>query len=260
MAEGTVRVTIEGPLAIITLSRPQKLNAVDLDMLRALAAACDEVEASSAVRAAILTGAGKAFSAGGDIKAWSGMGAAEFGHAWVRYGHRVFDRLATLRVPVIAALNGHALGGGLELAGAADIRIAEQQIRIGMPETSLGMVPGWSGTQRLVRRFGAQIVRRMVLGGEVFSADEGCALGLVDAVAPTGGALEAAKVYAARVAQRGPAALEVAKLMLACASGEDNGSAVEALGSILVAKTPDLKEGVAAFGEKRPAIFKGDWS
>ena len=260
MAEATVRVDIEGAVAIITLSRPQKRNALDLGMLKALAAACDEVEATSGVRAAILTGEGKGFCAGGDIKAWSSMEAGEFGHAWVRFGHRVFERLATLRVPVIAALNGHALGGGLELAGAADIRIAEQQIRIGLPETSLGMVPGWSGTQRLVKRFGAQIVRRMVLGGEMFSADEACALGLVDAVAPTGGALEAAKVYAARVAQRGPAALEVAKLMLACASGEDNGSAVEALGSILVAKTPDLKEGVAAFGEKRPAIFKGDWS
>ena len=260
MAEGTVRVTIDGAVAIITLSRPEKRNALDLAMLKALAAACDEVEANSAVRAAILTGEGKAFCAGGDIKSWSAMEANEFGHAWVRYGHRVFDRLATVRVPVIAALNGHAFGGGLELAGAADIRIAEQQIRIGLPETSLGMIPGWSGTQRLVKRFGAQIVRRMVLGGEMFSADEACALGLVDAVAPTGGALEAAKVYAARVAQRGPAALEVAKLMLASASGEDNGSAVEALGAILVAKTPDLKEGVAAFGEKRPANFKGDWS
>ena len=260
MADTTVRVTIEGAVAIITLSRPEKRNAMDLAMLKALAAACDEVETNSAVRAAILTGEGKAFCAGGDIKAWSAMDAAEFGHAWVRFGHRVFDRLATLRVPVIAALNGHAFGGGLELAGAADIRIAERQIEIGLPETSLGMVPGWSGTQRLVKRFGAQIVRRMVLGGEMFSADEAFALGLVDAVAPTGGALEAAKVYAARLAKRGPAALEVAKLMIASASGEDNGSAVEALGAILVAKTPDLKEGVAAFGEKRAANFKGDWS
>jgi enoyl-CoA hydratase len=90
------------------------------------------------VRVAILTGEGKAFSAGGDIKAWGHMEAQEFGHAWVRYGHRVFERLATLRVPLIAALNGHALGGGLELAGVADIRIAEEQIKIGLPETGSG--------------------------------------------------------------------------------------------------------------------------
>jgi enoyl-CoA hydratase/carnithine racemase len=259
MAEGTVAVSVEGAVALITVSRPDKLNALDIDMLKALSTACDEVEANAAVRVAILTGEGKAFSAGGDIKAWGGMEANEFGHAWVRFGHRVFERLATLRVPLIAALNGHALGGGLELAGTADIRIAEQHIKIGLPETGLGMIPGWSGTQRLVKRFGAQIVRRMVLGGEMFTAEDARSHGLVDAVVPTGGALDAAKTYAARIAQKGPAAIEIAKLMIASANGEDNGTAVEALGSILVAKTADLKEGVAAFSEKRPANFKGEW-
>ncbi|ATN37654.1 enoyl-CoA hydratase (plasmid) [Rhizobium sp. ACO-34A] len=257
MAE--VRVDVEGAVAILTVSRPEKLNALDIDMLKALAAACDTVEADGRIRVAILTGDGKAFSAGGDIKAWSGMTANEFGHAWVRFGHRVFERLAKLRVPLIAAINGHALGGGLELAGVADIRIAERQVKIGLPETSLGMVPGWSGTQRLVHRFGAQVVRRMVLGGEMFSAEEAQSLGVVDAVVDTGTVLDAAKTYAERVAQRGPAALEVAKLMIAVANGEDDGSAVEALGSILVAKTADLEEGVAAFGAKRPAVFKGEW-
>lgn len=257
MAE--VRIDVEGAVAILTVSRPEKLNALDIDMLKALAAACDTVEADGRIRVAILTGDGKAFSAGGDIKAWSGMTANEFGHAWVRFGHRVFERLATLRVPLIAAINGHALGGGLELAGVADIRIAERQVKIGLPETSLAMVPGWSGTQRLVHRFGAQVVRRMVLGGEMFSAEEAQSLGIIDAVVDTGTVLDAARSYAERVAQRGPAALEVAKLMIAVANGEDNGSAVEALGSILVAKTADLKEGVAAFGEKRPAVFKGEW-
>lgn len=259
MTDGAVRVDVEGAVALITVARPSKLNALDIDMLKALSAACDQVDANAAVRVAILTGEGKAFSAGGDIKAWGGMQANEFGHAWVRFGHRVFERLATLRMPLIAALNGHALGGGLELAGVADIRIAEEQIKIGLPETGLGMIPGWSGTQRLVKRFGAQVIRRMVLGGEMFTAEEARALGIVDAVVATGGAVEAAKAYAERVASRGPAAVEVAKLMIASANGEDNGTAVEALGSILVAKTADLKEGVAAFSEKRPAQFKGEW-
>jgi enoyl-CoA hydratase len=259
MSDKTVRVEIEGGVAVMTVSRPEKVNAFDLDMLKALAAACDRVEGDATVRVAILTGEGKAFSAGGDIKAWAGMKPEEFGHQWVRFGHRVFERLATLRMPLIAALNGHALGGGLELAACADIRIAESQIRIGLPEAGLGMVPGWSGTQRLVKRFGAQVVRRMVLGGEMFSAEEGRANGLVDAVVETGTVVQEAKAYAARVATRGPAALEISKLMIAVANGEDNGAAVEALGSILAAKTGDLKEGVAAFSEKRQATFKGEW-
>ncbi|RRH84624.1 enoyl-CoA hydratase/isomerase family protein, partial [Mesorhizobium tamadayense] len=162
MADAHMRLAAEGAVASVTIARPEKLNAFDIDMLKALAAICDEVEAMTDVRAVVLTGEGRAFSAGGDIKAWGAMQANEFGQAWVRFGHRVFERLATLRMPVIAALNGHALGGGLELAAAADFRIAEQHIRIGLPETGLGMIPGWSGTQRLVRRFGAQIVRRMV--------------------------------------------------------------------------------------------------
>jgi enoyl-CoA hydratase/carnithine racemase len=259
MASGTVSIRIEDHVAIMTVSRPEKLNALDLEMLKALSDAADEVESNAEVRAAILTGEGKGFSAGGDIKAWGGMPPQEFGHAWVRHGHRVFERLATLRVPLIAALNGHALGGGLELAGVADIRIAEEHIKIGLPETGLGMVPGWSGTQRLVKRFGAQVVRRMALGGEIFTAEEARLLGVVDAVTSTGGVVEAAKQYAQRVATRGPAALEIVKLMIASASGEDNGTAVEALGSILAAKTGDLKEGVASFSEKRPAKFKGEW-
>ena len=259
MASGTVDIRVEDHVAIMTVSRPEKLNALDLDMLKALSDAADEVEANAEVRAAILTGEGKGFSAGGDIKAWGGMQPQEFGHAWVRHGHRVFERLATLRVPLIAALNGHALGGGLELAGVADVRIAEEHIRFGLPDTGLGMVPGWSGTQRLVKRFGAQVVRRMALGGEMFTAEEARLLGVVDAVTSTGTVVDAAKEYARRIAARGPAALEIVKLMIASASGEDNGTAVEALGSILAAKTGDLKEGVASFSEKRPAKFKGEW-
>ena len=260
MNDARLKVELDGAVATITLTRPERLNAIDLDMLKALDRACDEIEANTAIHAAILTGEGKGFSAGGDIKAWGAMDPGQFGHQWVRYGHRVFDRLAALRVPLIAALNGHALGGGLELAACADIRIAEAQIRVGLPETTLGIVPGWSGTQRVVRRFGAQIVRRMLLGGEVFSAEEARALGLVDRVVETGGALAAAREQAEKAARGGPASVETAKLLIAVAEGEGADAAAEAIGSMLVAKTADLREGVAAFGGKRPARFGGDWS
>ncbi len=256
---GQIHINVEGHIATLTITRPEKLNAFNLEMLTDLAAACEQVEKDQTIRVLILTGEGKAFSAGGDIKAWGAMTPSEFGHHWVRFGHRIFDRLANLRMPVIAAMNGHALGGGLELAACADIRVAESHIKIGMPETSLGMVPGWSGTQRLVLRFGAQNIRKMVLGGEVFSAGAAAGLGIVDHLAPTGRGLHKALEIAEAIAKRSPVALEIAKLMIAVSSGEDKGSAVEALGSILAAKTGDMREGVAAFSAKRPAEFLGAW-
>lgn len=259
MSEQALRLTVDGAIATLLIARPEKLNALDLSLLKALSSLCDEIETNTSIRVVVLRGEGKAFSAGGDIKAWGGMQPNEFGHEWVRFGHRVFDRLAQLRVPLIAALNGHALGGGLELAAVADIRIATRGIKIGLPETGLGMVPGWSGTQRLARRFGTQIIRRMVLGGEMFTADEALLHGIVDAVVEADQLDHAVQDYADRISKRGPAATEIAKLMLAAHDGENTEAAIEVLASILAAKTADLKEGVASFVEKRPAKFEGKW-
>ena len=183
------------------------------------------------------------------------MSAADFQVKWVRYGHRVFDRLARLRQPTIAVLSGHALGGGLELAAACDFRVAETQVKLGFPETSIGVVPGWSGTQRAVRRFGVQAVRRMALGGEILLAPEALSLGVVDRVVETGKALAEAKTWAENIAERGPLATEAAKLMIAVAEGEESAASVEALASGFIALTGDLKEGVGAFREKRKPAF-----
>ena len=258
MPEPFVLSENRGPVAILTLNRPEKLNAIDLAMLGDLAAGLDRIERDPGVRAVIVTGAGRAFSTGGDIHAWSAMTAGQFAFEWVRAGHRAFDRLARLRQPVIAALNGAALGGGLELAAAADFRIAAEGARLGLPETGLGMVPGWSGTQRLVRRFGGQIVRRMALGGEVFSASEALQLGLVETVSADGDALAGALAYAESIVARGPAAIAAAKLMIALAEGEEGDGAVEGLGALHIAATEELREGVAAFKAKRAPNFKGE--
>ena len=124
-------------------------------MVLAIERAAHQIDAMAGVRAAIITGKGeKSFCAGGDIEAWSAWNPKEFAMAWVRHGHRAFDALARLRQPLIAALNGHTLGGGLELAATADFRIAEEQVKLGSPEIGIGIIPGWSGTQRTVRRFG----------------------------------------------------------------------------------------------------------
>ena len=221
----------DGAIGVVTLRRPEKFNALDIPMLRALEAALDAAEDAQGVRVVLLCGEGKGFCAGGDVEAWSAMSAADFQVKWVRYGHRVFDRLARLRQPTIAVLSGHALGGGLELAAACDLRVAETQVKLGFPETSIGVVPGWSGTQRAVRRFGAQTVRRMALGGEIFLAPEALISGIVDRVVETGKAFAEAKAWAERMAERGPLATEAAKLMISVAEGEESSAAVEALAS-----------------------------
>jgi len=256
MSDRLVTFEQDGAIGTITLRRPEKFNALDIAMLRALEAALDEAEAAEDVRVVLILGQGKGFSAGGDVEAWSAMSATDFQVAWVRYGHRVFDRLARLRQPTVAVISGHALGGGLELAAAADFRVAERQVKLGFPETSIGVAPGWSGTQRAVRRFGPQAVRRMALGGEVLTAEQALAVGVVDRVVATGGALAEAKAWAAKIAERGPLATEAAKLMIAVAEDEESAASVEALASGFIALTGDLKVGVEAYHAKQKPAFK----
>jgi enoyl-CoA hydratase/carnithine racemase len=251
-----IALEIQGRFAIITVARPEKLNALDYEMVLALERAALIVDAERDVRAAIITGTGgKSFCAGGDIEAWSKLSPQDFGMAWVRHGHRAFDALARMRPPLIAALNGHTLGGGLELAATADFRIAEEHVKLGSPETGIGIIPGWSGTQRAVRRFGAQTVRRMALLGEIFTAEEGKTLGLVDMVVPKGQGFAAAKEMAQRVAARGPAATQATKMLINAVSGEEHERALEALAGAVAANSDDLQEGVTAFREKRKPAF-----
>lgn len=249
-----ILLEIKGDIAHLRLNRSEKLNAVNAEMVEELSACCREIE-QSAAQVVILSGEGKAFCAGGDIEAWSATDAEAFGRHWIREGHAAFDALARLRQPVIAVLDGHAFGGGLELAACADIRIAESHVRISQPETGIGIIPGWSGTQRAVRRFGAQVIRRMAIFGEAFSAEEALALGLVDRVVPSGEARHIAEKVAEQILGRSARATELTKMMINASEGEEFERIVESLGGALAAGSREIEEGVAAFREKRPPNF-----
>ncbi len=259
MSTGAITWHADGPIAQIRLNRPERSNALDAAMVDTLHQVCREIERADGLRAVILSGAGKAFCAGGDIDAWSDLDAETFSRRWLRDGHDTFDALARLRLPVIAVLNGHALGGGLELASCADYRIAEAHVKLGQPETGLGVIPGWSGTQRAVRRFGAQAVRRMVVMGEVFSAGDALKLGIVDKVVETGQGLATAQDLATAISARAPRATELAKMMVNAAEGEERERVLDALAGAAAFAAPDLEEGTRAFREKRtPDFSKGD--
>lgn len=250
MSDPRLDLSFDGAVARMTIRRPEKLNALDAAMVDALVPLCRAVERSAA-KVLILTGEGeKSFCAGGDVTAWSALDPPEFARHWIRDGHAGFDALARLSQPVIAVLNGHCLGGGLELAACADYRIAESHARIGLPETSLGIIPGWSGTQRTARRFGPQLIRRMSLFGEVYSADEALRLSLVDKVVDKGSGLAAAEELAAIVAGRSATATELAKMLINAAEGEERERVLDAFAGRIAAGSDYLRAGLAAFREK----------
>ncbi|MGB8812509.1 MAG: enoyl-CoA hydratase/isomerase family protein [Paracoccaceae bacterium] len=251
-----VHLQISGAIATLRLENPAKLNAFTIDMLAQLATHCDLIERRPEIRAVIITAEGeRAFCTGADITAWSGLPPAEFARHWVRDGHRVFDRLARLCKPTIAAINGPAFGGGLELAAACDIRVMAPKATLALPESGVGIVPGWSGTQRLARLLPEPVLKEMALFGRRLTADRAYAVGFIAEIADDPRA--AALAIAERLISTSPRATEVAKYMIHAAVGEDRAAMIETLGSGMIAATQDRTEGVAAFAAKRKPEFPG---
>ena len=256
MSDGRVTFARDGALARITLDRPAKLNALTPAMLASLGGIVERIERDDEVRAVVLSAAGdRAFCVGADINAWGDADALHMWRHWVREGHAVLDRLARLRPPLIAAVEGMALGGGLELAATADLRIAGAGAAFGLPEADVGVVPGWSGTQRLVRTIGPAPVKLMALAGERLDAAAAERIGLVHRVVPAGAALDAALEMAARIAARAPVAVQLSKQLIDAALGENTATTLEALASGVAGATKDIREGVASFREKRAPAF-----
>ncbi|HEY1435185.1 MAG TPA: enoyl-CoA hydratase-related protein [Thermoanaerobaculia bacterium] len=250
----------DGGIRVLTVTRPEKLNALNAAVLDDVAAAVGRAEADGGLRCLIVTGAGeKAFIAGADIGELAMLTPLE-GREHARRGQALLDRLSALPVPTIAALNGFAYGGGLELAMACTLRVAAENVRMGLPETSLGILPGYGGTQRLARIVGPARALELVLTAEKgLTAAEAERIGLVNKIFPAGQALEGALGIAKKIAANGPVACRYA--MEAIRRGLEmplaEGQLLEATLFGLCAATSDTKEGMAAFLEKRPARFTG---
>lgn len=259
MATDVVLLEQDGPLAILTINRPDKLNALDPSVIGGLHEKVEQLRGASGVRCAILTGAGdKAFVAGADIAAMQSMSPDE-ARAFAQKGHALGAAMESLPIPIIAAVNGFALGGGCELALACDFVHASEKARFGQPEVKLGVIPGFGGTQRLARRVGIGRARELVYSGAMIGAEEALRIGLVNAIHPHGELMARVRALATTIAAQGPFAIAEAKRVLL--EGEEKplaeANAIEVEGFARCFETSDQKEGMKAFLEKRAPAFTG---
>ena len=257
----TLLVEDRGAVRLVTIHRPDALNALNEIVIAELSRVFHQVQedAPAKVRAVVLTGAGKAFVAGADIKAMAEMGEAD-ARAFASAGHAVGEMIAALPVPVLAAVNGFALGGGCELALACDFIYASSKAKFGQPEVNLGVIPGFGGTQRLARRVGVARCMELCLTGEMIRADEALRIGLANKVFEPEELVEAALKVGETIASKGPLAVAKAKQVIHRGADEPlpaaNALEVEAFAALF--ETADQKEGMKAFMDKRNPAFKGE--
>ncbi len=250
---------LEGAVATVTINRPDKLNALNRATVAELEQVVGEIERDEQVRAVIVTGAGeKAFVAGADINELAALAPIEAARFAAR-GQRLFRRLELLPKPVIAAINGFALGGGLELAMACTFRLASENARLGQPEIKLGILPGYGGTQRLPRLVGKGAALALLLTGDPIPAQEAYRIGLVQQVVPQAELLATARQWVARILANGPlaAGLLLEAVQLGLEMPLEEAMAFEAAQFGLSCSTEDMRECTRAFLEKRQAQFRG---
>ncbi|MCR4317468.1 MAG: enoyl-CoA hydratase-related protein [Planctomycetes bacterium] len=258
MSYETIKYEIDGSTAVITLSRPEVLNALNSKLLGELAEAVEKAAADENVRGVILTGEGKAFAAGADISEMKDQpGLAMIERA--KRGQALLARIENLGKPVVAAVNGFALGGGCEISMACTFRTASTKAKFGQPEVKLGIIPGYGGTQRLVRLVGMGRAMELMITGDMITADEALRIGLVNYVFEPEELLPKTKEIIAKAAANGPIAVKYAMLSAMSGASMDLKSALEYEATLfgICAGTADKQEGMAAFLEKRAAKFTG---
>jgi enoyl-CoA hydratase len=256
MADSLVLVERDGAIAVVLLNRPDQLNALSDELMEELVSALAELDRDEGVRAIVLGGSGRAFAAGADIGELAQASAID-----LYYQRRIerWDAIRGLWTPLIAAVSGHCLGGGCELALACDLIVASESAQFGQPETGLGIIPGAGGTQRLTRAVGKALAMDVILSGRRLSADEALAAGLVARVVPQEAWLEEAKALAREIAEKGPVGTRLAKESVdrAFETTLTAGLEAERRAPYLAFASEDAKEGLTAFTEKRKPEFKG---
>lgn len=253
-----IRFEIDSQIATLTIDRPDKLNALDPAMLDAIDGHLRLLDRSTDACVLIVTGAGeRSFCVGADIGVWSELEPIDMWRRWVREGAAVFDRLARLRIPTIAALNGYAFGGGLELALACDLRIAADTALLSAPEVKIGTVPGWGGTCRLPGLIGPARAKEMIFTGKRIAADKAERWGLANEVVPAAELTSTVRAWATEIASNAPISVQLAKGAIDGASGTQPCVTLEAMAGALAATTEDGREGIAAYREKRPPRYQG---
>lgn len=254
-----IRAKQEESALWITINNPQRANSLTRAALTKIAELVDAFEDDQQLRALVLTGSGdKVFCAGADINEWASLSPNDYANQWIRFGHAVFDKLAYTKKPVLAAINGHALGGGLELAAACDIRIAVRAKRFGLPEPSLGIIPGWSGTQRLTRELPIALLRAMLFAGAQPRADAMYACGFINEVVDADQLSVRVHQIVQDIAKLAPLAVETAKKALNLALGEKKDVLAEMLAGGFVAATRDARHGVDSFKTKQEPKWRGE--
>ena len=259
MEENTVLVERDEAIVTVTINRQESLNALNPDVLQGLILEFGKIASDPSIRSVIITGRGpRAFVAGADIRSMHGLGPRPIAD-YVELGQRAMRLIETCEVPVIAAVNGFALGGGLELALACDLIVCGESAKLGQPEVNLGIIPGFGGTQRLLQRCGIGAARRLCYTGDLIGAEEARIIGLADKVFPDAQLMEEVQKIATTIASKAPLAVKGAKKVIneAHQSLLLSGLRLEVEEFLKLFDTADREEGMTAFLQKRPATFTG---